>query len=158
MPYSQNPEAARAYDDARKQVLSHDTQGEIVSLQHAVQVDPKFTRAWLWLGEVFKSMSRFDEAIQAYRRGIDADSTAIVGYKALGYTLLGMEKFQEALTVWQDLTKLAPKEGTAFAGLGSALAEQSTITTVAGSALLKLPLRPQSPSRSHICPGIARAS
>ena len=122
LPYSQNPEAARAYDDARKQVLNHDTQGEIVSLQHAVQVDPKFTRAWLWLGEVFKSMARFDEAIQAYRRGIDADSTAIVGYKALGYTLLGMEKFQEALTVWQDLTKLAPKEGTAFAGLGSALA------------------------------------
>src|SRR6267378_7694338 len=53
LPYSDNPEAVRAYDEARNGYERHDLQAEITSLKRAVEIDPKFTRAWLWLGEIY---------------------------------------------------------------------------------------------------------
>ena len=55
LPYSENPEAARAYDEARERYQHQDVAGEIASLSHSLEIDPKFTRARLWLGEIYKS-------------------------------------------------------------------------------------------------------
>ncbi|MBV9183214.1 MAG: DUF3857 domain-containing protein, partial [Acidobacteria bacterium] len=68
LPYSEKPEAARLYDDARAQYQRQDVQGEIASLQKAVEIDPKFVRAWLWLGEIYKANGQSDHALEAYRK------------------------------------------------------------------------------------------
>jgi tetratricopeptide (TPR) repeat protein len=107
LPYSDNSEAAQAYDHAREEYLKHDPQAEIAFLQHAVEVDPKFTRAWLWLGEIYKSVRQPDAALKAYRRAIDIDQQP-VSYKALGFALMRMGKYEDALSVWQELIKAAP--------------------------------------------------
>ena len=67
LPYSANPAAARAYDDARNDFSNHDTDGEITSLKRAVQIDPKFTRAWLWMGNIYASERKPEEAAAAFR-------------------------------------------------------------------------------------------
>jgi tetratricopeptide (TPR) repeat protein len=107
LPYSDNAEAAHAYDQAREGYQKHDPQAEIASLEHAVEIDPDFTRAWLWLGEIYKSMQQPDAALRAYRRAVDVDQQP-VSYKALGVMLMGMRKFEDAITVWQELIKIAP--------------------------------------------------
>jgi len=121
LPYSENREAARAYDEARELYNKHDLQGEIASLKRAVEIDPKFSRAWLWLGEIYKYARQTENAVQVYRKAIEIDPQQPVGYKALGYTLLSTRKFGEALSVWQTFMNVAPNDVAGPAGLGSAM-------------------------------------
>jgi tetratricopeptide (TPR) repeat protein len=121
LPFSEKPQAARAYEDAQEQFQKQNLQAEIASLRRAVQIDPKFTRAWLWLGEVYKFSGQMDEALKAYRTAIDIEPQQPVSYKALGFTLLALQRFEDAIPVWQQLIKVAPSDSTGPAGLGSAL-------------------------------------
>ncbi len=121
LPYSENADAAGAYDSAKELSEKHDMQGEINSLKRAVEIDPKFTRAWLWLGEVYKFTRQTDLALQAYRTAIETDPEVLVSYKALGYTLMSMQKYEEAVPVWQALIKIAPQNVDGLFALGSAM-------------------------------------
>ena len=146
LPYSDNPEAVRAYDDARNGYERHDLQGEIASLKHAVEIDPKFTRAWLWLGEIYLFAQQPDKAVQAYRKAIDVDPQEAVSHKALGYALLGMRKFDEAIPVWQDLIKIAPNDSGGPAGLGLSLFGLKRYGDAASALEGAVKLNPQSAS------------
>lgn len=119
LPYSENPEAAAAYDQAKEEYDKHDTQAEITALKHAVEIDPKFTRAWLWLGEIYKFTHQSDLAVQAYRRAVDIDQQP-VSYKALGFALMGTGKFEDAIPVWQALVKISPDDPASLSALGGA--------------------------------------
>lgn len=119
LPNSENADAARAYDQAREEYNKHDTQAEVAALKHAVEIDPKFTRAWLWLGEIYKFTRQSDLAVQAYRTAIDIDQQP-VSYKALGFMLMGLGKFEDAIPVWQALVKISPDDATALSGLSGA--------------------------------------
>ena len=111
IPYSENSAAAQAYAAAQRSFQGKEgTDAEISSLKHAVEIDPKFTRAWLWLGEIYKFTGRQDLAVESYRKAIEADPNQLVSYKALGYALSGMRKYEEAVSAWQDLLKLAPQK------------------------------------------------
>jgi len=122
LPFSQKTQATRAYEDAQEQYKRGNLQGEVASLRRAVEIDPQFIRAWLWLGEIYKFTRQTDEAVKAYRAAIDVEPQEPVSYKALGFTLLGLRKFEDAIPVWQQLIKIAPNDSTGPAGLGAALA------------------------------------
>jgi tetratricopeptide (TPR) repeat protein len=121
LPYSTNHEASAAYDEAREEFKKNDLAGEISSLKRAVELDPKFTRAWSWLGEVYKFRLQTDLALQAYRKAIEADPQQPVNYKALGTTLLVLGRFEDAIPVWQELIKVGPEDASGPSGLGAAL-------------------------------------
>jgi tetratricopeptide (TPR) repeat protein len=121
LPLSEKPEATRAYEEAQDQFQKRNLQAEISALKRAVEIDPHFTRAWLWLGEIYKFSRQTDEALKAYRTAIDVEPQEPVSYKALGFTLLSLQRFEDAIPVWQQLIKIAPNDGTGPAGLGSAL-------------------------------------
>jgi len=121
LPDSTNHEAEGLYDEARNNLSRNDVDGSIRSLQRALDLDPKFARAWLWLGEIYKFKNDFDAAVAAYRKGIEADPQQPVGYKALGLAFLGKHKLGDALPVLQQLAKLAPEDPEAQSLLGSTL-------------------------------------
>lgn len=121
LPYSENAEAARLYDDARAQYQRNDRPAEIASLKRAVEIDPKFIRAWLWLGEIYKEARQNDLALQSYRKAIEIDPGQAVSYKALGFTLLGLGMNDQALPVWMQLVKAVPDNVDGYANLGAAL-------------------------------------
>lgn len=144
LPYSENADASRAYDDARQEHQQHNQQAEIDSLKHAVQIDPNFTRAWLWLGEIYKATGQQDLALEAYRKAIEVDPHQLVSYKALGYTLMGLRKFEEAVPVWQQLIKLSPGNLDGASALGGTflnLKRYSEAAEVAESAIKVRPDR-----------------
>ncbi len=145
LPYSDDPEAARAYDEARDKYRKHDPQGEIASLKRAVEIDPKFIRAWLWLGEIYKFTGQIDQALRAYRKAIDVDPQQAVAYKALGFTLLGMRKFEDAVPVWQELIKVVPNESAGLAGLGSSMFGLKRYGEAASALEAAVKLNPQFP-------------
>jgi tetratricopeptide (TPR) repeat protein/transglutaminase-like putative cysteine protease len=145
LPYSDNPGAARAYDEARDKFQRQDVPGEIASLTRAVEIDPKFTRAWLWLGEIYKFSGQIDNALQSYRKAIDVDPQQPVAYKALGFTLLGMRKFEDAILVWEELIKVAPNDGAGPAGLGSTMFSLKRYQEAVSAFEAAVKLNPQFP-------------
>ncbi len=147
LPDSENPEAERAYDEARSAVQNQrNWQAAIASLKRAVDVDPKFTRAWLWLGEMYKFDGRqIDLAVEAYRAAIKLDPDRPVGYKALGTTLMGVRKYEEAIPVWQGLLKIAPEDSVGFASLGGALLSLRRLDEAADAFQSAIKLDPENP-------------
>ena len=143
LPYSGNPEAARAYDDARDDFQKHDVQGEIASLNRAVQMDPKFIRAGLWLGEIYKFQQQTDQAVEAYRKAMAIDPRLPISYKALGLTLLGSKRFEDAVPVWQELIKLSPSDSSALTGLANTLLGLKRYGEAAGALESAVKLNPQ---------------
>ncbi len=121
LPYSNNPEAARAYEEAREEFQKNNTLREIASLRRAVEIDSKFARAWLWLGEIYKFTRQADLALQAYQKAVEVAPQEPVSYKALGFTLMGMRKFEEAIPVWQNFSKIAPDDSDGPANLATCL-------------------------------------
>jgi len=143
LPYSDNKDAANAYDDAKEQYRKNDTQAEIASLKRAVEIDPKFARAWLWLGEIYKFRRQSELALQAYRKGLDIDPTQPVNYKALASTLIGMKRYDDALPVLQGLIKLAPDDADGPNGLGTAFFALKRYKEAASAFELEVKLSPQ---------------
>jgi tetratricopeptide (TPR) repeat protein len=125
LPYSNNPEAARAYDEARDEFQKNNPLGEIASLRRAVEIDPKFARAWLWLGEIYKFTRQPDLALEAYRKALEVAPQEPVSYKALGFILMGMRRFEEAIPVWQNFSKIAPDDSDGPINLATCLSSLS---------------------------------
>jgi tetratricopeptide (TPR) repeat protein len=143
LPLSEKSQATSAYQDAQERFQNRDLQGEIASPRRAVEIDPKFTRAWLWLGEIYKATRQTDEALKAYRTAIDIEPQQPVSYKALGCTLLALQKYEDAVPVWQQLLKLAPNDPAAAAGLGSALLSLKRYAEAASILEKAVSLNPQ---------------
>jgi tetratricopeptide (TPR) repeat protein/transglutaminase-like putative cysteine protease len=119
LPYSDNHEAAKAYDDAREQYNRGDTAAEIESLKRATQVDLKFIRAWLWLGQIYMYNGRTDSALDALRSAIENDPQQLLSYKGLGFALMRLKKYDDAISAWQRLIAIAPDDPDGPANLGS---------------------------------------
>jgi len=119
LPNSSNPDAAKAYDDARELYKSGETTAEIESLKRAVQLDPKFTRAWLWLGEIYAYRGRQDSALDALRSAISNDPQQLLSYKGLGFALMRQRKYDDAISVWQRLIAIAPDDPDGPPNLGA---------------------------------------
>ncbi len=110
LPGTDNPDAARAYDDAREKANREDIQGAIAALKHSIEADPKFVRARLWLGQIYLSQRQNDSAIQQFRKAVEIDPDQAVSYKALGFALMSEQKAEEALSVWRKMAEALPRD------------------------------------------------
>jgi tetratricopeptide (TPR) repeat protein len=145
LPLSNIPQAAQAYDEAREQFQKHYLPGGLASLKRALDIDPKFIRAWLTLGMVYQSSGETDQALQAFRSAIKADPQQPISYKALASVLAASQKLEDAIPVWQELIKIAPEDATAPAGLGSTLFGLKRYAEAASALEAALKLNPQLP-------------
>ena len=121
LPYSSNPEAARAYDEARDELQKKNIVETIASLRRAVEIDPKFTRAWLLLGGAYEFTGQSDASLQALQKAVEIAPQEPVSYKALGFTLMENRKFEEAIPIWQNFSKVAPDDSDGPANLAACL-------------------------------------
>ncbi len=97
LPGSDNPEAARAYDDAMAAAQNNNTQGAIDSLKHALESDPHFIRARMWLSQLYVFTGQRDLALEELRMAYGADPHQPVTYKALVASLLGVRKYDDVV-------------------------------------------------------------
>jgi tetratricopeptide (TPR) repeat protein len=121
LPYSSNTQAAEAYEDARGRYNRGNTAGAVESLRRAVQVDPKFTRAWLWLAEIYLYRHQNESALDALRSAIANDSKETLSYKGLGFALTRLQRYDDSVSAWQGLIKVAPDDPDGPENLGSTL-------------------------------------
>jgi tetratricopeptide (TPR) repeat protein len=121
LPYSANADAARAYDEARDDYNKNDSGAEISALKRAVEIDPKFTRAWLWMSEIYLFQRNRDEALSALRSAVANDPKQPLAYKGLGFALMSEQNFNDAAAVWKQLMQVAPNDPDGPTYLGATL-------------------------------------
>lgn len=121
LPYSANADAARAYDEARNDYAKKNSDAEISDLKRAVTIDPKFTRAWLWISQIYLFQRDHPDAVSALRSAVANDPKQPLAYKGLGFALMGERNFGDAAVAWKQLMQVAPNDPDGPTYLGDTL-------------------------------------
>ena len=120
-PQSNSSEANRLEAEARDELAKQDLQGAVSSLYRAVSADPKFTRAWVTLGQLLLAQKQVDAGVDAFHKAMAAapEQTAIP--VVLGFGLMADSQFEDAVPVWQDYMKAHPDDLDGPTNLASCL-------------------------------------
>src|SRR3989304_2255134 len=79
--------------------------------------------AWNLLGVLYGRDRRWDEALQAFARSLNAEPRAADALVNRGWVLLELRRYEDAMTAFEAALTLQPRMARAHAGLGSAMVE-----------------------------------
>jgi OmpA family protein/WD40 repeat protein/tetratricopeptide repeat protein len=72
---SKSKKAVKYYNSGASNYTNRNYNGAIEDLEKSLQYDSEFIEAWLLLGDILTDVSRFDDAIAAYKSALSIDST-----------------------------------------------------------------------------------
>ena len=112
LPPSASSEATGLEDEARDEMKRHDPEDAVFSLQGAVAADPKFARAWVFLGVLLFAKKHYSEAAAAYEEAvkISGDSGELQANMGSAYLLAGER--DKAAAAFARLADVDPKGDT----------------------------------------------
>jgi tetratricopeptide (TPR) repeat protein/transglutaminase-like putative cysteine protease len=119
--HSINPEAQRFLEQGRQVMLNGDPRSATSFLERAVELDPKWSDAWMMLGSARLAQRQNDSGIDAFRRAVSLDPANVRAYKVLGFALMSIHRDAQAVQVWRDLLKVSPEDRDAPSNLGNLL-------------------------------------
>ncbi len=109
---SDSQDANRLEGEARDKMTKHDLQGAVSSLHRAVTVDPKFTRAWAFLGMLLLAQQEYSEAAAAYERAMKLTGDQADLQASLGSAYLLAGEREKAAAAFTKLAEVDPKGNT----------------------------------------------
>jgi tetratricopeptide (TPR) repeat protein/transglutaminase-like putative cysteine protease len=118
LPGSSNSEALQAEQAARKSMQAKDFTSATTALEHAVSLDPTFSRAWIELGATYAGARDQSSSLNAFRKAAEADPRQVVPYKILAFVYMGIAKRDDAIATWQKLQSIAPDDPDLTLNLG----------------------------------------
>ncbi|MEH2010909.1 tetratricopeptide repeat protein [Nostoc sp.] len=114
----------------------------ITAYQKAIQLNPKYTKAYDNLGNVLYEQKKLDEAITAYQKAIQLDPNYAITYYDLGWALKEQGKLDEAIAAYQKAIQLNPNYADAYNGLGQALKDQGKLNEAIAAYQKAIQLNP----------------
>lgn len=145
LPDSDNPAAMAAENDARQASERGDLPSVIVSFEHAVKLDPKFTRDWLLLGTLQMNSPSPDAGLGTLRKAAASDPTQVLPLTILGYALLRLKKYDDAAATLRQIIKIAPENIEAAWNLGVVLSQMKLYSDAASAYESAIKLDPSEP-------------
>lgn len=124
LPDSSSAEANSLEASARSSLQQMDRSTAVNTFNRIVEIDPKFTRAWVELGVTQMMFRQVDGALDAMRKAIDSDPNQLVTRKVYALMLTDLRRKDEALAAWRDTLKIAPEDTDANTRVGGLLLEQ----------------------------------
>jgi tetratricopeptide (TPR) repeat protein/transglutaminase-like putative cysteine protease len=124
LPESNSSEANRLETDGRNAAGKRDNPAATNALQRAVELDPKFTRAWLELVTMLMVGKQNDAALDAARKAIDSDPKNLIPRKAYASVLTALRRSDAAMGAWRECLKISPDDPEANTVLGDVLQYQ----------------------------------
>ncbi len=91
---------------------------EIEKLKRVIQINPHNGFAWDTLGNLYKSVNRFKEAILAYQQAISTNDAKAFYYHHLGLAYAAEGRNEDAVGALQKVIELDPNHSLAHATLG----------------------------------------
>jgi tetratricopeptide (TPR) repeat protein len=92
----------------------------IKNFENALQLDPKFTNAYLGIAGAYNAMGENRKAVETYQKIIDQKPDFWMGYKDLGIHYLTLGEIDNAITNFKKVTEITPQNSTAYSNLGIA--------------------------------------
>ena len=124
LPESNSPEANQLEADARNAMGRGDRSATVNAFKRVVEVDPKFTRAWLELATVYMASGNSDSTLDAVRKAIDSDPKQLVARQFYAFVLTGLRRPDAAMAAWRECVKITPDDHEANSQLGALLVQQ----------------------------------
>jgi len=146
LPDSSSSEASNLETDARGQISKHDLPGAVSSLYRAVSADPKFTRAWVFLGMLLLQQKQEDAGMDAFRKAMATAPKEAAIPKALGFGLMAQLRFEDAIPVWQDFIKAHPDDVDGPGNLGNCLLKLNRYSEAVAAYETGLKIKGDSPN------------
>ena len=95
-----------------------DRSATISAYKRAVEVDPKFTRAWLELVLSYLASGQIDPALDASRKAVESDPKQLVARQVYAFELTSLRRWDAAIDAWRETLKIAPDDPEANSALG----------------------------------------
>ena len=93
----------------------------MIHLQRAVQINPRFAKAYFNLGNLSLQRGRNDEAMGYFQQALQIDPRYAEAHNNLGYALYSTGHQDEAMAQFQQALQIDPDDTVAHNDLGSAL-------------------------------------
>jgi len=100
----------------------------IKALNHAIDLDPKTTDAYLNLGVFYDEMKRYDDAISSLKTALKLDSSSYNACYNMGNTYAHKNNFTEAIKWYKKTLELNPSNEDAVNNIGNSYAAMQDYT------------------------------
>jgi Tfp pilus assembly protein PilF len=84
----------------------------------ALEIRPRFYKAWINLGAVYMKMGRYDEALEFFAKVLDNDKGTVKVYNNLGHIYIKKGMIEKAVIQFRQALSLQPGFESALRGLG----------------------------------------
>ncbi len=115
------PEDAPSHNEL---ALASEASGDLAAAkrhwQRAIELDPTYGRPWSNLGRLALAEGDLERAERCLRRATELGRGNAIAHANLGAFFLRQERFAEALTSYENATRLAPSMGAAWRGQAKA--------------------------------------
>jgi tetratricopeptide (TPR) repeat protein len=108
-----SPEAQDLYKQGADAWAKSDMPAAADAFQRAVDQDPKFAMAWLWLGAAHYFMGKPEQGITELKKSLALDPSEAPAYKALAGRIAVVKGDEQALDLWRELEKRDPNDADA---------------------------------------------
>ena len=93
-------------------------------MRHAIELDPNYSAAHQWYGNLLAARGRFAEAERAMRRAVELDPLSLIAHTGIGWVFLLVNQNERAIQQLESTLKLDPNFQMARYWLGVALDQQ----------------------------------
>lgn len=113
-----DPRLAKAYFVMAKSLFATGQPGVEVNLRKAIELDPKFARAWAQLGWLSLRAKKYDDAVKAYEHACLASPNNADYSYSIGRVYCRAGQRSKARTAYSQTTQKFPKDDSSWIGLG----------------------------------------
>jgi tetratricopeptide (TPR) repeat protein len=108
----------------------------------AIFLDGSNPYARLYMGNVFTNYARYNEALEQYQLGIEANSNFADLYNALAYAYFATSRIPEAIVTFENTLRIDPNNATAYDGLAYMYIQLGVDAEAIDNALQAVELNP----------------
>jgi tetratricopeptide (TPR) repeat protein len=76
----------------------------------AVEVNPRFLKAWNNLGNIYQNKEDYEQASEFYQHAIEYNSTYTLAFANLGVCLLKLQKYKDAFKYFSQAKEALPND------------------------------------------------
>ena len=113
-------DAQKYHDDGIKLYRLGNVKGAIVELTKAIELNPRFDRAYTNRGIMWQAMGEYDKAITDYDKAIEINPKQFAAYNSRGTAWRFKGNFERAIADFNTAIGLNPKNAIPFNNRGSA--------------------------------------
>ncbi len=113
--------AIKEMQKAEKELSKNQIEPAIVHLQKAVEIHPKYSKAYVNMAVLFLRLNRMAEAESALRKAVEANDRNLAAKHSLGYFCLAVNRPNDALETLRAALSQDPADARSAYYLGEAL-------------------------------------